>query len=117
MGPPGRSREGCRMMQWVKENVATVAAWIGMLATLLVSVVSHWTLAQVDREKTATALVELDDRVDEHDGLIRKLRSDVRSIAESQERAIAVIERTDEGLRALEQVTAELRAMTKKGNK
>jgi len=30
---------------------------------------------------------------------------------------IAVIERTDQGLRALEQVTAELRAMTEKGSK
>ena len=106
------------MMKWVKDNVPTVAAWLGMLVTLLVSVGSHWTLAKVEREETATALVELDDRVEEHDGLIRKLRSDVRSIAESQERAIAIIERTDTSLRDLEKVTAELRAVakTRRGN-
>ena len=52
-----------------------------------------------------------------HEDALTLIRADVRSLAESQQRAIGVIERTDEGLRALEQVTAELRAMTKKGNK
>ena len=96
---------------WARNNGPTVAAWTGGLVMLLVSVGSHWTLAHVHKEKTEESLVELDDRVDEHDGLIRQLRSDVRSIAESQERAIDVISRTDEGLRELEKVTAELRAL------
>ena len=96
---------------WARNNVPTVAAWAGGLVMLLVSVGSHWALAHVHKDKTESSLVELDDRVDEHDGLIRQLRSDVRSIAESQERAIDVISRTDEGLRELEKVTAELRAL------
>ena len=98
---------------WIKSNVGLVAAWLGITITSLISVGSHYTLANVHIEKTEESLVALDERVDEHDGLIRQLRSDVRSIAESQERAIDVINRTDEGLRSLEQVTAELRAMLK----
>jgi len=99
------------VIAWIRGNVPTVAAWSGGFAMLLVSVGSHWTLAHVHKDKTEASITELDDRVEEHDGLIRQLRSDVRSIAESQERAIDVISRTDEGLRELEKVTAELRAL------
>ena len=104
---------------WAKNHVGVVAAWMGMGATLLISVGSHWTLARVNQSRTEVRLSELDDRVEEHDGLIHKLRSDVRSISESQRRAIDVIERTDQGLRSLEQVTAELRALltAHRGNK
>mgnify|MGYP003627575062 CR=1 FL=1 len=105
------------MMKWIKEHVGTVAAWLGMLATLLISVGSHWTLLQVERDAAAAKIAVIDTKVEGHEEALTRIRSDVRSIAESQERAIAVIERTDEGLRALEQVTAELRAMTQKGNK
>ena len=104
---------------WAKNHVGVVAAWLGMGATLLISVGSHWTLAQVNQSRTDAHLSELDDKVEEHDGLIHQLRSDVRSISESQRRAIDVIERTDRGLRSLEQVTAELRALltAHRGNK
>ena len=104
-------------MKWIKEHVAVVAAWLGMVATLLISVGSHWTLLQVEHEATAAKIAVIDTTVEGHEDALTLIRSDVRSIAESQQRAIEVIERTDEGLRALEQVTAELRAMTQKGNK
>jgi len=105
------------VMKWAREHVAVVAAWLGMVATLLISVGSHWTLLQVEHEATAEKIATIDKKVEGHEDALTMIRSDVRSLAESQERAIAVIERTDQGLRALEQVTAELRAMTKKGNK
>lgn len=96
---------------WVKNHVGTVAAWLGMGATLLISVGSHWTLAQVNQSRTETHLLKLDIKVEEHEDAIVTLKSDVRSISESQNRAIEVIERTDQGLRSLEQVTSELRAL------
>ena len=104
-------------MKWIKEHVAVGAAWRGMRATLLVSGGSHWTLLQGEHEATAEKIATIDKKVEGHEDALTMIRSDVRSLAESQERAIAVIERTDQGLRALEQVTAELRVMTKKGNK
>ena len=104
-------------MKWIKEHVAVVAAWLGMVATLLISVGSHWTLLQVEHKATAAKIALIDTKVEGHEEALTLIRGDVRSLAESQQRAIEVIERTDEGLRALEQVTAELRAMTKKGNK
>ena len=116
MGSGRRVCEG-RLMKWIKEHVAVVAAWLGMVATLLISVGSHWTLLQVEHEATAAKIAVIDTTVEGHEDALTLIRSDVRSIAESQQRAIEVIERTDEGLRALEQVTAELRAMTQKGNK
>jgi len=105
------------MIKWTKTHVGTVAAWLGMVATLLVSVGSHWTLLQVEHKATAAKIQAIDQKVEGHEEALTVIRSDVRSLAESHERAIAVIERTDQGLRALEQVTAELRAMTKKGDK
>ena len=104
-------------MKWVKEHVAVVAAWLGMVATLLISVGSHWTLLQVEHEATAEKIALIDTAVEGHEDALTLIRGDVSSLAESQQRAIEVIERTDEGLRALEQVTAELRAMAQKGNK
>ena len=104
-------------MKWIKEHVAVVAAWLGMVATLLISVGSHWTLLQVEHKATAAKIAVIDKKVEGHEDALTLIRADVRSLAESQQRAIGVIERTDEGLRALEQVTAELRAMTQKGNK
>jgi hypothetical protein len=106
-------------MKWIKEHVAVVAAWLGMVATLLVSVGSHWTLLQVEHEVTAAKIAVIDKKVEGHEDALTLIRGDVRSLAESQQRAIEVIERTDEGLRALEQVTAELRAITaaQKGSK
>jgi len=105
--------------KWAREHVGTVAAWLGMMATLLISVGSHWTLAQVHQTKTEAHLSELDEKVEENEPAIVTIRSDVRSISESQARAIEVIERTDQGLRALEQVTSELRALlaARRGNK
>jgi len=105
------------IMKWVRAHVAVVAAWLGMVATLLVSVGSHWTLLKVEHEATAAKIATIDTKVDGHEEALTLIRSDVRSLAESQQRAIGVIERTDEGLRALEQVTAELRAMTQQGGK
>lgn len=96
---------------WAKNHIGVVAAWLGMGATLLISVGSHWTLAQVNQSRTEAHLTRLDQKVEEHEEAIVVLRSDVRSISESQRRAIEVIERTDRGLRSLEQVTAELRAL------
>ena len=104
-------------MKWIKEHVAVVAAWLGMVSTLLISVGSHWTLLQVERDAAAAKIALIDTKVEGHEDALTLIRGDVRSLAESQQRAIEVIERTDEGLRALEQVTAELRAMTQKGNK
>jgi len=107
------------LQKWAREHVGIVAAWMGMMTTLLISVGSHWTLAQVHHAQTEAHLSELDDKVEEHEAAIVTIRSDVRSISESQTRAIEVIERTDQGLRALEQVTSELRALlaARRGNK
>ena len=97
--------------RWAASHVGTVAAWVGMAATLLVSLGSHWAMYEDHRETSEARLNALDIQVDGHEEALGMIRSDVRSLAESQQRAIDVIERTDEGLRALEQVTAQLKAL------
>lgn len=101
--------------KWAAGHIGTVAAWAGMAATILVSLGSHWAMYESHQTTSEARLDALDVQVEGHESALALIRSDVRSLAESQKRAIDVIERTDEGLRDLEQVTAQLRALIPKG--
>jgi len=95
---------------WIRDNVATVAAWVGMALTLVVGGGVQWSLAQADVERHEVAIkgLEVSDRK-QGDKLVR-IESDVRSVTEAQDRLSGLVTRQEQAVREMQTLTAELRA-------
>jgi hypothetical protein len=89
---------------WAKANTVAVATWAGVALSLAVTGATHVALA----DDTQQGLVET---VEGHDASIVRLESDLRSVRESQDRLVRVVERTESVLQELDRTTAALRAL------
>ena len=98
-------------MRWLRDNAATLAAWAGMAATLLVGGAAQWTMAQAHAEQAKASIVELEASDAKQSTDIIDIRSDVRSVTEQQSRLSDIVTRQEHSVRQLETLTAELRAI------
>jgi len=100
-------------MKWFRDNVGTVAGWVGMAAMLLVGAVTQWTAAQANQAVAKTEISSLRATTDEHEAEIVGIKSDVRSIREQQTRMDEVVTRQEGAVRDLEKLTTEIRAIVR----
>jgi chromosome segregation ATPase len=101
------------VIRWFRDHVATVAAWLGMAATLLVGGAAQWTMAQAHMESARTSIADLETESRQHRRDIVDIRSDVRSVTEQQSRLESVVTRQEATVRTLETLTAELGAIVR----
>ena len=99
------------MIEWLKQNTGTVGAWIGMLLTLLVSLSVDRALGSAKMASHERAILDLADVNEKQDDDIELLRADVRSITEAQGRLALLVDRTEQTVREIQTLTAELRAV------
>jgi len=99
------------MIQWARDNAATLAAWGAMVITLLVTTAQDHALDIDQAKRHEVAIVELRAADEEQDAEIAKVKSDLRSVSEAQSRLEVLVTRTEATVREMQTLTAELRAM------
>ena len=100
-------------MNWFRDNVGTVAGWIGMAAMLFVGAVTQWTAAKANQEQALAEIVALEATAIRQQGEIVSIKSDVRSVREQQTRLDEVVTRQEGAVRELEKLTIEIRAIVR----
>ena len=113
MGSGRRLRPGGPPVRWFKDNVGTVAGWIGMAAMLLVGAVTQWTAAQTNQAHAKAELSTLKATTSKHETELVAIRSDVRSTREQLKRMDEVVTRQEGAVRDLEKLTTEIRAIVR----
>lgn len=98
------------MSGWAKENVATLAAWGGMIVTMAVTVGAQWSLASADIDRNNEAIKAVQIHETKQDDKITEIESDVRSVTEAQGRLEGLVTRQEATVREMQTLTAELRA-------
>ena len=112
MAAPAGIRQGGKTMitEWARENVATLAAWLGMLITMAVSLGAQWSVVDADVERHSQKIEQLQKHDQEQDDKITAIASDVRSVTEAQGRLEGLVTRQEATVREMQTLTAELRA-------
>ena len=98
---------------WAKENVPTLAAWLGMVITVIVGSVSQWTLMRAEHGQTVARIERVEVASDHHAAEIVQIKSDVRSITEAHTRLDRAVTRQEDATRDIDRLTVELRAVVK----
>lgn len=98
-------------MSWIRDNVATVAGWLGVVLSVIV-LGTTWVNNSAARDVSQDQAIErVDSRLTVTESDVQELKSDTRSLAERQARIDQVVTRQEQTTRQLETVTAELRAV------
>ena len=115
MGAPGWVCASVRPVSgaggWAKQNVPTLAAWLGMVLTLVVGSVSQYTLMRAEHDQTAARVEVVEVAAELHTSEIVQLKSDVRSITEAHDRLDRAVTRQEDATRNIDRATAELKAV------
>ena len=115
MGASGGLCAGCCAVsglgKWARDHVPIIAAWIGMVLTMLVGTVSQWTMLNAQHERSAERLDRVETATDEHDTQIVQIKSDVRSITEAHDRLDRAVVRQEVATRQIDRLTVELKAV------
>jgi hypothetical protein len=98
---------------WARSNVGTIAAWIGMVLTMVVGTASQWTMLEAQHAQAAERLDRVETVAEKHAAEIVKLKSDVRSITEAHDRLDRAVARQEDATRQIDRLTVELRAVVK----
>lgn len=98
---------------WARGNIATLAAWIGMVLTMIVGTASQWTMLQAQHAHAAERLDEAEAMAEEHSQDLIKIKSDLRSITEAHDRLDAAVAKQEDATRQIDRLTVELRAVVK----
>lgn len=96
---------------WAQSNVGTIAAWIGMVLTMVVGTASQWTMLEAQHAQASERLDRVETASEQHAADIVKIKSDVRSITEAHDRLDVAVTRQEEATRQIDRLTVELRAV------
>ena len=96
---------------WARQNVTTIAAWLGMVVTMIVGSVSQWTLMHAEHDQTVTRIERVEVVAAQHTADIVQIKSDVRSITEALDRLDRAVTRQEDATRNIDRLTAELKAV------
>jgi|TARA_R110000824_G_scaffold167861_3_gene344911 autotransporter translocation and assembly factor TamB len=97
--------------KWAQSNVGTIAAWIGMVLTMVVGTASQWTMLEAQHAQASERLDRVETAAEQHTAEIVKLNSDVRSITEAHDRLDVAVTRQEAATRQIDRLTVELRAV------
>ena len=98
---------------WARQNVPTLAAWLGMILTLVVGSVSQYTMAMAEHEQTVARVEVVEVAAERQAREIVQLQSDVRSITEAHDRLDRAVTRQEHATRNIDRLTVELKAVVK----
>ena len=98
---------------WAREHVGTVAAWVGMVLTMVIGTASQWTMLHSQHEQAAIRLDRVESVTAAHGGEIVAIKSDVRSITEAHDRLDRAVTRQEDATRNIDRLTVELKAVVK----
>ena len=98
---------------WVRENLPTLAAWIGMVLTMLVGTVSQWTMFEAQHAQAAERLERVEVVTEQHASELIRIKSDLRSITEAHDRLDRAVTRQEHATRNIDRLTVELKAVVK----
>ena len=101
------------LSSWAHANVGTIAAWVGMVLTMVVGTASQWTMLEAQHAQAAERLDRVEVQTEQHAEKIIKLRSDVRSITEAHDRLDRAVTRQEGATREIDRLTVELKAVVK----
>jgi len=96
---------------WARQNVPTLAAWLGMVLTLIVGSVSQWTIMRAEHDQTVARVEVVEVAAERHAREIVQIKSDVRSITEAHDRLDRAVTRQEDATRNIDRTTAELKAV------
>ena len=97
--------------EWARQNVPTLAAWLGMLITMVVGSVSQWTLMRAEHDQTVSRIERVEIEAEQHAAEIVQIKSDVRSITEAHDRLDRAVTRQEDATRNIDRLTVELKAV------
>ena len=98
---------------WAQSNVGTIAAWIGMVLTMVVGTASQWTMLEAQHAQAAERLDRVETVAEQHAAEIVRINSDVRSITEAHDRLDRAVAKQEDATRQIDRLTVELKAVVK----